>query len=46
MGDDVVTEAFVFITLALDELVITGVDEFEASACCIRHIKNSTSARR
>ena len=46
MGDDVVTEAFVFITLALDELVITGVDEFEASACCIRHIKNNTSARR
>ena len=46
MGDDVVTEAFVFITLALDELVITGVDEFEASACCIQHIKNNTSARR
>ena len=46
MGDDVVTEAPVFITSALDDLVITGVDEIEASACRIQHIKNNTSARR
>ena len=46
MDDDVVTEAPVFITSALDDLVITGVGEIEASACCIQHIKNNTSARR